>query len=326
MPSYEELKDEFEYLYVPVDFTEAERERAQNQYLDDNLFERKTADHDARMYKKALLNMLHTYIEKYTKINVLFEYADITGLNLVEFLTKYENMMQARHEEGPNSDQPRKPYNGLGKTIYNDIKKDLEVYNKPLVDIWSDQIVNGKLSFEEIREVVDSDIEDINQYFRDIKENPERAQGEAYSKAKGFANIEMAQKALDKAWKDRGVAWRIFHPVQAITQYLYKRSLANTVKSMKEKGMSADGILEEREEITESMMKFVYEDSDRSAKKLNFLSNTVQTEKKTELEAEPIPQKNNLSIPDLAEDLNSGNKSPKIDDTKHEPPSLNQSK
>ena len=270
MPRFEELKEDFENTYdLTVDFTEFENDRRRHQYLDDFLFERPLTDHETELYKSALKTFLHTHVEKFIKISDHFEYADISGFYPVEFITKFEKMMQARHEEGPNKNQPRKPFNGLGKTILADVKKELEIYNKPLSDIWAERIVNGKLSFDEVKRVADIEVDDINKYLNNIKKDPQNAQGDAYTKSMGLANVVMAQRALEKAWKDRGIGWRIIHPFQAISQYIYKNKLATAVNAIKATGMSEEGIMAETEEVSDSMVKFVYENADRQAHKLN---------------------------------------------------------
>ena len=256
MPTFEECKAKIEREFnIVVDFDKVRREMDKFKYLDEIIMNKKYEIDEGAFYKAALFDFAEQHIVNVTKISSEFAYDYLNTFNMVKLLDYFEEMMDARHKEGPNASTPRKPYNGFEKTIIDDFKNGLAAYDKPLADVWADQLVNDKLSFEDITSVIDNEMNEINNA---LKEN-QSADYFQDNYTSYICNIDLAQKALDKAWKDRSFIWRIIHPVQAVKQYLYKSDLKNTLNTLRNMGVSNDKYLEENDDISQSIMKYPFE-------------------------------------------------------------------
>ena len=241
MPSREQSN--FEFHYGTIDFRAMEIVQQKFKYLDNFLFERKDKNPELTKYRGGLSFLIHNYLNERLKINNDLDY-DLGKLDFVEFVERYEAMMAAIHKENhPDGTPERKPYLGKSRSAFvKDLKAFTQSYNKPLNEIWSDMIVKDQISFDEIKEVVAGNIQSINHFLDEkAKSKPNTIEtqefrnvlsriGEA-SPSASFASLHMARLALDKAWKDRSVFWRIIHPIEAVQQYIYKKTWQSSKKA-----------------------------------------------------------------------------------------------
>ena len=329
-------KEEFEFYYGEVDFDALQREQQKFKYLDNFLFETKSKDSAASAYRLNMLRLLRAHIDNKINLNADLDYRSLGELDLVEFLNRYEKMMDENHKQGPDKDKERLPFEGKKMSYYiKALKGCTDVYNKPLHEIWADKMMNGQLPLDKIDEVVAGHVEEINSHLDAMRNMPEQFAGahmnqhSAEKASDALANIHMVRLAMEKAWKDRGVLWRIFHPVQAVQQYLYKNELAETEASFVARGVSFDKVMEENPDFSTSMMKSVYETSNVSIQKLKDEANKKKEEQlsNTEAKDEIVNESNRIKMnsTELDKAVNGNEieaKSSQIEEKKQDVPNL----
>ena len=296
MAGYSDLKSKLESEFnVTVDFDTIRKDKQKIMLLDQMLLGAKpTKNPNDTLYKEGLLTFVHHHIDSVIKMNHDVDYNYLSGFDLVRFLTMYEAMMDAKHKEGPNKDTPREPYDGMSETIFEDLKKSVEIYDKPLSEIWADKLVSGHLSYKEIKTIMNDEIDYVNNSVKENGGDPDNIPEQTIA---SLANIEMAQKALDKAWKDRDLLWRFTHPIEAIQQYYYKSKLGKTVNTLREMKITTDEYMKENDDLSESMMKHVYENSEYTAQKLKIEAKSAKTQQNEKTETRiPLPNINLDSV------------------------------
>ena len=191
-------------------------------YVEDVLMET-NAGNDAGTYKSVLRELLRSYMETKTSIETGKTDFDASNLDLVKFVKDYEEMMAARNKESEQRNPNRKEYEGLRDTILLTAMDTLKPYDKPLTDIWADRVLKGKISFEEFSAFADGEGQYVNEnYSKD-------AHDALMSRAD---NVFLAAKAMEKIWEGRSIFWIIRHPVLAVRDYTYKKTLNDLAQNL----------------------------------------------------------------------------------------------
>ena len=283
MSLFEDLKGKFETKYgVTIDFDAMRKAYLTNTGLNALIANKKESNPDAAFYKHCLMTLLHKHLEN----GIEFREKSIGGygfihLNLLDFVNEYEGMMKARHNEDPEKkDQKRHSYEGLRKTLFDEVKAETEIYNKPISAIWGEKIVENQMTVDELKEKVERE----HNYYVENHKNVENALIAQHV----VVNVIAAKKALEKAWKDRGVFWRLRHPIQAIQQYTYMNSLKERITTY-----AQDGWKTENYDLTSSMMEEVYQKVDLAiqAKQEQLARQNVQVD-----EEQPVQETKTLIV------------------------------
>jgi hypothetical protein len=148
---------------------------------------------------------------------------DASDLDLVKFVKDYENMMAARNEQSEQKNPNRKEYEGLRDTILLTAMETLKPYDKPLTDIWADRVLKGKISFEEFSAFADGEGQYVNENYSKDAHDALRSRAD---------NVFLAAKAMEKIWEGRSIFWIIRHPVLAVRDYTYKKTLNDLVHNL----------------------------------------------------------------------------------------------
>ena len=223
MATYQELVTKFQSDYnIQFDLDSLVHSSRVYNYLEDYLLETNSGT-EAGVYKTVLSELLRDHIENKISISAGKTDYDASQLDLVKFVKEYEAMMAARNEQSEQKNAKRKEYEGLRDTILVTAMGVLEAYDKPLTDIWADKVLNGKISFEEFSAFADGE----NQY---VNENYSEA---AHDALKSRAdNVFLAAKAMEKIWEGRSIFWIIRHPVMAVRDYTYKKTLSDYAQNL----------------------------------------------------------------------------------------------
>ena len=191
-------------------------------YVEDVLMETNSGN-EAGVYKSVLRELLRSYMENKVGIASGKTDYDASHLDLVKFVKEYEAMMAARNEESEKKNADRKEYEGLRDTILLTGMDVLEAYDKPLTDIWADKVLKGKISFEEFSAFADGESQYVN-------ENYSKSAHDALGSRAD--NVFLAAKAMEKIWEGRSIFWIITHPVMAVRDYTYKKTLSDHVHNL----------------------------------------------------------------------------------------------
>ena len=279
--SFENQRKKFEQKYgVEVSFEKMETMFNKLRYLDSFLFSKTRSDSPSAKYRRGLMYLLHSHIEKKTKMEQGSEY-DLTRLNIVDFVREYEDMVAQRHAESEKSATPRAPREGMkeGKLL-DYISKNLKQYDKSLSDIWADRVVNGAMSYKEMKTITTAENTAVSQNKEDAPQN-------------SLANIVIAKEAMEKVCRQRGVFWIAFHPVQYYKEKSYLNELIGQVDRYR---VSMRNDVSYALEKTSGMMDGAY----RGINKLK-----SQEEKKLEIEqlAKEDPESDYIVVPPVTDKI-----------------------
>ena len=261
---------------VTVSFADVDRIMLKFNHLNNFLFEKKDEHPNRTRYNAGLIYLLTQHIENNTKMVQGASY-DLSKLNLIDFIREYEDMMQQKHVEENGAEAERERFEGLtAGQLVKRIKTAMKKYDKSLIDVWSDRLLNGGMKLSELKAVTDAEIQNI-------ANNPEDA--------RSAKNVFLAKQALSQACEERGVFWIIFHPVQYIKEKKYLKTLTAQVDEYVQEGKLL-GLLDD---IGQSVMQEAYgsiqEQMQKQQEKANAERANIQVN-----ELEPAPQEQ-LSAP-----------------------------
>lgn len=223
MATLQEIITKFQSDYgINFDLDKLVNDSRRLNYVEDVLMETNVGN-DAGTYKSVLRELLRSYMENKIGIASGKTDFDASNLDLVKFVKDYEEMMAARNEESEKKNPNRKEYEGLRDTILLTGMDVLEAYDKPLTDIWADKVLKGKISFEEFSAFADGESQYVNENYSKPAHDALKSRAD---------NVFLAAKAMEKIWEGRSIFWIIRHPVMAVRDYNYKKTLNDIAQNL----------------------------------------------------------------------------------------------
>ena len=251
-------------------------------YRFDGVGEGKT---NANNYFKALTKTLSKCIDAKTKINKMAIY-DLSNINLATFVREFEDIMDGINAQS-STPRERKPYEGIPfDKLIESVKKATSVYDKPLHNVWSDKILNKKLSYENLKAVTDYSITNIE---RDSKSNND------IPSSIDLENVVRAHEAMKVVRQSRSWLWKAFHLYQNYQEGKYLEALSSKVQDFWQRGYDLSSFIDD---VSVSTMEGVY-------KNTNSLLSSEKAKKLDEKlkEMEQLRKEGNLKISAVEETL-----------------------
>jgi hypothetical protein len=300
--------------------------------------------------QKTYLELLNAALEAYYSSRMDMDgtkmYDQKADMSIGNFIEEFDGVMQARYEESVKSeDAPaRKPFGGMSFSDVAVAAWDTasKYDNKDLQDIWADKVIKDELSVEDMEKVVNPAMERLlNQGTKPPIRGGKWPWDPAL--APDYVNVATATKALERV-VSRRTLWDKINPLN-----WWKNHCVNKLVSRLQNAFAPcrnnfpwTGVIEEIEKKTGApMMEGVKKELRASVKKHMKLENgskeasaeetkaaaTTEEVKETEIvnespaitntqptESKAIDgDKVSINIPDLAENVPTGDMSPKVD-------------
>lgn len=211
--------------------------------LDNFIFDANHKNAALNLYVDTLASALSVKLENISKIKEgrLYKAVDFS---IGDFIDDFDKLMQAKFADEAQAEKTantHKPLEGATYTeIANAVWKRVKHFDKPTPDVWADSLINGDLTLEDIKNVVEPAKARLDD--NDTWEDSD------------YYNTYIAKQALDKAIATRSFLWKAwpgnwgqwYREIQYAKQLeldLLKYSLSNnapdedTLKELTEKSM-----------------------------------------------------------------------------------------
>lgn len=171
------------------------------EYIDKLFLDKKNKSTEWKNYVAGLIQTLDECIKAKIKINNQADY-DVSNISLVSFIQEYEAIMQARKEETEYGKE-RTPYVGENyKGLVQYLVDSTKEYDQALCWIWAEDVVNEKLSINDMKAVTDRAIAHLD----GLKAEDDFGEQEREK----LANVYWAMKAMEMVRQQRGIFFKIF--------------------------------------------------------------------------------------------------------------------
>ena len=203
---------------------------------------------ELNLYVDTLVAALSVKLEKISKISEgrLYGSADVS---IGDFIDDFDKLMQAKFADEAKETETvntHKPLEGVTyAAIANAVWKRVKHFDKPTPDVWADSIIEGNLTLEDIKKVVEP-----------AKARLDGAYDETWgdSEKSDYFNIYMAKQALDKALEGRSFLWKVW-PGNWGQWYRESQYSDQLKRDLLKYNLSNDGLDEEElKELTEKSM------------------------------------------------------------------------
>ena len=169
--------------------------------LNNFLFNPNARDVKKNIYVNVLTEALSAELKGISKMEAGKRYG-ATDVFIGEFIDDFDRLMQAKFadeaeaEKAPNTHKPLEGsnYNEIASAVWENIKH----LDKPTPDVWADSIINGDLTLEDIKSVIDpakGRLYNVNDTWGSAEKSD-------------YLNTYMAKQALDKAIAGRSRWWK----------------------------------------------------------------------------------------------------------------------
>ena len=160
------------------------------------------ANADLNLYVETLTNALSAKLESISKIESGRLYRPV-DFSIGDFIESFDKLMQAKFaDEAKENKTPNthKPLEGATyAAVANAVWKQVKHFDKPTPDVWAESMLQGKLTLEDIKSVLEPAKE------RMLSGNNEDVN---YSELSDYLNVYMAKQALDKVIEKRSFWWK----------------------------------------------------------------------------------------------------------------------
>ena len=214
---------------VVVNFEEMQRSANSLMALETGFLRKNVENPEGRRYNGGFIHLLNQCIENKTSIGADKDY-DLSKLDVVQFLREYEEIMALRHNAGENKDTVRRDHDGVAASeLYENAKRAMQKYNKPLSEIWAERVLGGKMSFYDIKAIVAGKEDDITTLYPDPKK---------------LTNAVLAQRAMKIVCDSRGFLWMITHLIDYFRERNYLNDLTHNLKNYEAMSLEVGPIVE----------------------------------------------------------------------------------
>lgn len=279
-------------------------------YYLNNFLTNDTAGHDpASEFTSWLGKTLSVYFERNTTANDSGKY--MSSFKPKEFLTDFDRLADAKYrsELKEYDEHERKKYAGArNRDIKRVLTNSLKDMNKTLPTMWKDKLKKGTIK------AIDLQAHTMN--IMDIVRNP---QADKTGLDEKITTVVAAHEALKQLRESRkgiiGWFWKQFNKDRNEIEKVSLGIFETAVNELRDNGYDVDKIAADL--TGKTVLGLEVEGAARDATQPNAAEAVNEA---------PIPQKTNISIPDLAENSNAMDKSPKIDEVTHNSPDLSHNK
>ena len=222
----------------------------------------------ATTYFNALIGTLEKALTAKTEA-VENAYYDLSEMDLLKYIYAFEGIVEQRNNESKNP-RNRRPFEGMSfEGLLKKLKEAAKPYDKPIYNVWSDKMLDGKISFKELRSVTEYPISVLDRVGPNTQTSLSR---------ESITNIYLAYKAMHAVREARGFWWKVFHIPQNIMEGNYYDKLKEKVTRLTQIKLITTTMMLEADK---NLMKKAYEDTDRSIRRENMkdVNKKLQAEK-----------------------------------------------
>lgn len=247
-----------------------------------------------REYVSTLFGALELYLEKKTMIRRGKTY-DMSDVSIGNFIEEFDDVMRLKYESEQSKEASSRyvPFGGLKyKRLTNLVWRSLGQFNKPLHEIWANNLVKNDYSIDDMKAITDHAADKL------VGATPENIG----DRSAHLANIVMAKQAMEKVRAGRGFWWKIWigNWNRNSEEKQYLNELTATVESYRENGFNIDSyssvgsvLARAHEKLNESVETFEARQLEKAEKRMQEeLSKSVDEYKNT---ADDIEVWENLS-------------------------------
>lgn len=218
----------------------------------DNIFSgRKTQNSPLKNYLSLLVQTLADAIREKLQINDNADY-DASRVDILAFINAFESIMKARQEE-TEYDRKREAYEGADyKKLVKYVVDSTKEFDQALCWNWAEDVVNDKLSYEDLKAVTDRAIASLD----NLPNGAEFGDNEL----RKLANVYWAMKAMEMVRQQRGFFFAIFSFRINRREKAYFNQLVEAKNRYQSKGYPV-GELQSQGYV--SVMKESYEDVEK---------------------------------------------------------------
>lgn len=190
------FNEEFGINFSVEDY-QADRKRMK--YFDEFVIDTDHRNRPVDEYVDTLAAALKEYFENRTKLQDGKNY-DTSDISISRFIDGFEKVMQAKYESTvKEGDNPRRPYEGAKyDKLAKFALKSVSNYDKSLNTVWADNILNKKISLEQMMTFTDRAIQKVDNARPDDL-------GEAMH---DLENVVRARRSIEKVRNQRGKWWK----------------------------------------------------------------------------------------------------------------------
>ena len=231
--------------------------------LDNYMFQKPKRNVNVSVYVKGLKNVMKQYITNNTKINANGNY-DLSKFDLKGFVDEYEGIMSAfAKENGQNS---RKPYENIKYTsLLNKVMEDVKPLNKSASNLWSQSILDRKISMSEMERITDaanislremnlnarsmnqlkelSSVKDLSGLNEEEQQKHIDAQKKYANVKKNLTNVILAKVAMTQVRAKRNWLWKLFNRKENNMEKAYLAKLVEQENFFSSKGYPVSEVL-----------------------------------------------------------------------------------
>ena len=218
--------------------------------LDEFKFQKSGPSAEVAAFEAGLKELMNQYVANHTKLQEKGSY-NLSGFNMVDFIKDYEEVIAATAQENGRTD--RKPFEG--RKLEGWVKKAVDIakpLNKHVSNIWSKNILDGKMSMSELERVTDA----ANTSLREFETKQKEAAKNAEPKQTGpkkmeldedgrqqLANLVTAKTAMSQVRAKRGWLWKLFMRKQNKMEKAYLAKLEQQITHLTLKNFPVSDVM-----------------------------------------------------------------------------------
>jgi hypothetical protein len=225
----QELIEKFnnDYNVQMFDVVESYSNQKRFSALDDFSFQKQPKPERVAYYN-GLKKLLEQYVENNTKMTERGVY-DLSKFDVVKFVDEYEAIVSGKLKE--NGVEGRKPYEGIKReSLVHTLVADSQALNMKMSNIWSKNILKGKMTMAEMERITDSASATLNALYK-----PGKKVECTDEQVDMIGNIMKAKVAMQQVRKGRNFFWKLFMRKQNNAEKAYIKKLEDQIAWMTSK-------------------------------------------------------------------------------------------
>lgn len=233
MPKSTEMMANFKKEYdLDISIEEVEKSLKSFRYLNDFMNEKTNFESKSTTYVHTLANLLHHYLENKLSPMYYRRSLDLTDVNVEKFINDFEKIMAKRRDEHDLTIS-QEPFGGLGSKLYDQLLPQFQSLNKPVADLWTKSILEGKVDPMDLKTDTEQIFNDMKDKKPPLKETEERTLELAVLTYKAMNQVYQKRTL----WKAAPWNWR-----QWYREAKYINKLGEQLKTYRNNGLPIDKI------------------------------------------------------------------------------------
>ena len=202
-------------------------------YLNDFLDETTDFVSERSKYVNTLSTLFNKYIEK--KLSPLYyrKSYDLSDVDVVEFINRFEEIRSVRHENNVDGVHPE-PFAGLGPKIFDELIERTKKFNKPIVEMWTKRILDNIDDTELLQQTTNAVFDELREAKPPLSNTQERT----------LEIAVIAHKAMQQVNSKRSFLWRWvpWHWSRAKREENYLKELSEQIDTYTKNGLPVKAI------------------------------------------------------------------------------------